>query len=128
MHGFRPVFTDQPLIAAAPATWFLTTIPMVEFAITMQTQAQMTRSAIADFAKADRELNRVYKVLTGRLDSTSRQKLVKAQRAWLAFRDADAALAGDIEARGGSMEPMLVAFRKQELTEARTRDLRQMIS
>lgn len=101
---------------------------MVEFAFTMQTQAQMTRSAYADFAKADRELNRVYKVLMGKLDSTSRQKLVKAQRAWLTFRDADADLAGDTEARGGSMEPMLVAFRKQELTEARTRDLRRMIS
>lgn len=88
----------------------------------------MTRSAVEDFAKADRELNRVYKVLTRRLDSTSRHKLVTAQRAWLAFRDADAALAGDVEARGGSMEPMLVAFRKQELTEARTRDLRRMIS
>jgi len=101
---------------------------MVEFAITMQTQAQMTRSAVDDFAKADRELNRVYKALIGRLDPTGRQKLIKAQRAWLIFRDADAALAGDIEARGGSMEPMLVAFRKQELTEVRTGDLRRMIS
>jgi len=39
-------------------------------------------------------------------DAESKEKLKQIQRAWLAFRDAEAAFAAD-EARGGSMEPTL---------------------
>jgi uncharacterized protein YecT (DUF1311 family) len=42
----------------------------------------------------DRELNRVYGQLMGKLDPQSRTLLRDAQRQWLAFRDADRAFDG----------------------------------
>ena len=92
----------------------------------MQTQLEMTRSAITALEQADRNLNTTYKQLQGKVDKVSRAKLLTAQRAWLAYRDADAMLAGDMDARGGSMEPMLVALRKRDLTISRTADFEQM--
>ena len=92
----------------------------------MQTQAEMTRSAVRSFEQADRALNSAYQQLRGKLDKAGRAKLLKAQRAWIAYRDAEASLAGDIEARGGSMEPMLVALRLEELTKSRTSDLKRL--
>ena len=93
----------------------------------MQTQLEMTRSAVTALEQADRNLNTTYKQLLGKLDKQSKAKLLTAQRAWLAYRDADALLTGDIDARGGSMEGMLVALRKRELTISRTADFKRMI-
>jgi uncharacterized protein YecT (DUF1311 family) len=93
----------------------------------MQTQLEMTRSAVTALEQADRNLNTTYKQLQGKLDKQSRAKLLIAQRAWLAYRDADALLKGDIDARGGSMQGMLVALRKRELTISRTADFKRMI-
>ena len=87
----------------------------------------MTRSAVTALEQADRNLNTTYKQLQVKLDKQSRTKLLTAQRAWLAYRDADALLTGDIDARGGSMEGMLVALRKRELTISRTADFKRMI-
>lgn len=87
----------------------------------------MTRSAVTALEQADRNLNTTYKQLQGKLDKQSRAKLLMAQRAWLAYRDADALLTGDIDARGGSMQGMLVALRKRELTISRTADFKRMI-
>ena len=92
----------------------------------MQTQLEMTRSAVTALEQADRNLNTTYKQLQGKLDKQSRAKLLTAQRAWLAYRDADALLTGDIDARGGSMQGMLVALRKRELTISRTADFKRM--
>ena len=93
----------------------------------MQTQLEMTRSAMTSLKQADRNLNTTCKQLQGKLDKVSRAKLLTAQRAWLAYRDSDALLTGDIDARGGSMEPMLVALHKVELTISRTADFKRMI-
>ena len=93
----------------------------------MQTQLEMTRSAVTALELADRNLNTTYKQLLGKLDKQSKAKLLTAQRAWLAYRDADALLTGDIDARGGSMQGMLVALRKRELTISRTADFKRMI-
>lgn len=54
------------------------------------------------------------------------EKLLTAQRAWLAYRDAHCASEGYL-ARGGSMESMLVSFCKAGLTEERTEELRDLI-
>ena len=93
----------------------------------MQTQTEMTRSAVTALEQADRNLNTTFKQLLGKLDKQSRAKLLTAQRAWLAYRDADALLTGDIDARGGTMQGMLVALRKRELTISRTADFKRMI-
>jgi uncharacterized protein YecT (DUF1311 family) len=40
---------------------------------------------------SDDELNRIYKQLTQKLSKQDKEKLVKAQRAWISFRDLDCA-------------------------------------
>lgn len=95
-------------------------------------QNTMTRCAGIDFDKADAELNRIWPGLKkdaqdadaeafegmgGYLDA-----LLASQRAWLAYRDAECAWQG-FEARGGSMEPMLVNACLAEKTTARIKEL-----
>jgi uncharacterized protein YecT (DUF1311 family) len=89
-----------------------------------QTQAAMNAQARAEFEKADAELNKTYEALLTKLpDDESKQKLKQSQRAWLAFRDAEAAFAAD-EARGGSMAPTLRYATMTELTQQRIKQLK----
>ena len=59
-------------------------------------RAQDTRDA--ELASADRSLNEAYQAILGRLRPQDQVALRKAQRAWIAFRDADCAL-GDEDHR-----------------------------
>ena len=52
--------------------------------------------------------------------------LLAAQRAWLKYRDAQCDLEG-YQFRGGTMEPLLVATCRAGLTEARTKQLKDLI-
>ncbi|MEL7189923.1 MAG: lysozyme inhibitor LprI family protein [Pseudomonadota bacterium] len=54
-----------------------------------------------------------------------RESLLNAQRAWITFRDAHCQVDG-YTARGGSLEPLLVATCKTALTEARTAQLKEL--
>ena len=92
-----------------------------------QSQPEMNQQANEEFVKADNALNKVYKQLLSKIDKQSREKLKAAQRAWIEFRDADADLAADLEARGGSMWPLICSTRRCELTEARTKELLRML-
>jgi uncharacterized protein YecT (DUF1311 family) len=69
--------------------------------------------AAARAATADKALNAVYKQLTPKLDAEGKAKLLGAQRAWLAFRNAECAFAGP------AMKDAVLA----EMTEARTKQL-----
>ena len=81
-----------------------------------QTQAGMNAQARADFERADSERNKTYEALLTKLsDTESKQKLKESQRAWLAFRDAEAAFAAD-QLRGGSMAPTIRYETMAELT------------
>lgn len=51
------------------------------------------------------------------------EQLLAAQRAWLSYRDGHCVSVG-YHARGGSMEPLLVATCKTALTRTRTEELR----
>jgi uncharacterized protein YecT (DUF1311 family) len=89
-----------------------------------QTQAGMNAQARADFKRADAELNETYEAVLKKLpDGESKQKLKQSQRAWLAFRDAEAAFLAD-EAHGGSMAPTLRYETMAELTEQRIKQLK----
>lgn len=89
-----------------------------------QTQAAMNAQARADFARADADLNKTYEALLKRLpDAESKTKLKESQRAWLVFRDAEAAFAGD-QARGGSMAPTIRYATMTELTQQRIKQLK----
>lgn len=80
------------------------------------------RQEMERYAKADLELNRVYRHLMSTLTKDKQEQLKKAQRAWIAFRDAEA----DFEADGGgwgwtaSWDASLT-----RLTEARTKQLKE---
>lgn len=80
-------------------------------------------AAAASLKKADATLNAVYGQLTDRLSGRSVQKLRSAQRAWLAFRDAECALQGSA-VEGGSAQPAVVSQCMATLTEERVRQLR----
>ncbi len=92
-----------------------------------QSQAEMNQAAAEDFAKADKALNATYKKLVALIDEESAEKLKVAQRAWIVFRDAEAELAADMGARGGSMAPLIYNGRRADLTRERTKQLQVII-
>ncbi|MBB3654961.1 uncharacterized protein YecT (DUF1311 family) [Rhizobium sp. BK650] len=100
-----------------------------------QTQADMTSCAQARYDKADKSLNAQYKLtrtamvaidkdLDGDMKGAE-QALLKAQRAWIAYRDAQCDNYG-FQARGGTMERMLVAGCLADLTDLRTKELKEL--
>ncbi|ROM76883.1 MULTISPECIES: lysozyme inhibitor LprI family protein [Pseudomonas] len=72
------------------------------------TQGDMNQCSAQEYKAADKELNDLYKQITGRLKDNpeAKQMLVKAQRAWIAFRDAECDFsASGVE--GGSVYPLI---------------------
>jgi len=72
------------------------------------TQGEMNQCAAQQYKAADKELNDLYKQITARLkdDPKAKQLLVKAQRAWIDFRDAECEFsASGVE--GGSVYPLI---------------------
>jgi uncharacterized protein YecT (DUF1311 family) len=88
-----------------------------------QSQSEMNQQARKDFEKADARLNSVYKKLLAELDAEGQAKLKAAQRAWIAFRDAEAAFQADLDARGGSLAPLIHEATAEDLTKKRTEQL-----
>ncbi|HEV7307652.1 lysozyme inhibitor LprI family protein [Ensifer sp.] len=100
------------------------------------TQMDMNSCANQDYEAADGELNEIYRQALAATEAQDAElaeinadyvgaqaALKKAQRAWIGYRDGQCELAG-FEARGGSMEPMLVSGCLAELTKARTKELK----
>lgn len=89
------------------------------------TQAQMNACAGASLAAADKALNATYARVMARLagDKEGKQALVTAERAWVAFRDAQCGFETSA-ARGGSIRPMLAAICRARLTAERDQVLR----
>jgi len=89
-----------------------------------QTQAEMNATARKDFERVNAELNKIYQSLLAKLaDTEAKNKLRESQRAWIAFRDAEAAFAAD-QFRGGSAAPVLRWTSKTETTEQRIKQLK----
>lgn len=102
-------------------------------------QSQMNHCAAARYELADKELNRVYRLVRNGARALDREyaemgpnytgaenALIQSQRGWIAYRDGTCTLAG-FEARGGTMEPLLVSGCMRQLTELRTNELRRML-
>ncbi|KRB61875.1 urease-associated protein [Rhizobium sp. Root708] len=99
------------------------------------TQTDMTACEQDRQETADKALNVQYKITRAALAAVdedldddmrgAEEALVKAQRAWVNFRDAECEAAG-FQARGGTMEPMLVAGCIAELTDERTKQLKDL--
>jgi uncharacterized protein YecT (DUF1311 family) len=99
------------------------------------TQADMNFCAASDYETADEELNTEYqsvrKVLAERDSSADEdgegavKALLAAQRAWIAYRDANCEAVG-FQARGGTMEPLLVSSCLADMSRKRTEELRSL--
>lgn len=93
-------------------------------ALSAITLAHAADDPASDFEKADERLNESFRQIEQRLadDPDAKSRLVHAQRAWIAFRDAECIFqsSGD---DGGSAAPMIVAVCKATLTSARNAQL-----
>jgi uncharacterized protein YecT (DUF1311 family) len=88
-------------------------------------QATMNQCAAQQNAAADKELNALYQQITTRLKAEPERKklLVGAQRAWVAFRDAECKFsASGVE--GGSVYPLIYSSCTTDLTKARVQTFR----
>lgn len=94
-----------------------------------QTQSDMTLCAKADFDTADETLNALYAKLRMRLAGDEAKLTLSrdAQRAWVAYRDADCAFqASGVE--GGSAQPMVEAQCLTAKTGQRNADLEALLA
>jgi len=92
-----------------------------------QTQAMINATARSDFAKADAELNKIYRAVLAKLPDAEKQKLRETQRAWIASRDSEGASAAK-EPSGGSIAPTLRYGTMTDLTQKRITELKAMIA
>lgn len=97
-------------------------------------QNEINSCAVEEYIKADAELNRIFKAVINKekSDKLFISKLRIAQKAWIAFRDADlnaqfACINEDIRLCWGSMYVMLLHTRKTELTRERIKYFRQIL-
>ena len=100
----------------------LSPVPLVA-----QSQQEMNAEAAEAFTIADKELNAVYAKVLANLDDEAKEHLKKAQRAWVAFRDAEASFRADAEARGGSMWPLIHEGVRSRLTKERVKSLKELL-
>jgi len=97
-------------------------------------QVELNACADAELAKADAALNVAYRLVVKQMadDPLFVKNLRSAQRAWVAFRDAElearfTCSEKDVRQSWGSMYPMLWSARKAALTKERTRQLQQIL-
>ena len=94
-----------------------------------QAQAQLNQDADVAYQKADRELNRVYQQIFKeyRTQTVFLQSLKAAQQRWIQFRDAEMKArypAANSQLEYGSFFPVCYSNGMEELTKARTKQLR----
>lgn len=102
------------------------------------TQTAMNMCSKQEYDRADAELNRVWEQVRaharnadGTYDHDDGQPghwetLLKAQRAWLIYREEHCRLSS-YDARGGSLQPLLLNDCMTSLTEARAAELRRLL-
>ncbi len=95
-------------------------------AVFSQTQSELNRAAREEFAAVDEQLRVVYQKLFNTLDPAGQEKLASAQKAWIAYRDAEAALEED-QVRGGTAAPTVLNGARAELTRQRIQQLQRLL-
>ncbi|MEM9543220.1 MAG: lysozyme inhibitor LprI family protein [Cyanobacteria bacterium P01_E01_bin.42] len=87
------------------------------------TQLEMNLCSAKEANEANEKLNAAYQKLQEKVKGTPQEtRLVEAQNAWLAFRDADCEYSKR-RYDGGSIMPMIYALCVVDLTEKRTQNL-----
>jgi uncharacterized protein YecT (DUF1311 family) len=92
-----------------------------------QTQFEMNQAEEADYELKDAELNRAYKKLLSVLRKPKdKETLLKAQRAWITYRDAHCAMA-ESAYETASMRPQVLFACLREVTEQRIKELTALV-
>jgi uncharacterized protein YecT (DUF1311 family) len=86
----------------------------------------MNRQAGKELLKADNELNAVYARLLRASDHASALKLKAAEKAWIAYRDSEAAYESTSN-EGGSIYPLVLDKILTDMTEQRTELLKDIL-
>ncbi|MBO9698041.1 MAG: DUF1311 domain-containing protein [Sphingopyxis sp.] len=102
-------------------------------------QIELNACAWKEFERADAAMNAQWKLTAARMKEIDAgfdrshdnrpgyfDTLLAAQRAWLTYRDKQCASEG-YTMRGGSAEPMVISGCQTQLTEARTKQLKDLI-
>ncbi|MFT3973522.1 MAG: lysozyme inhibitor LprI family protein [Amaricoccus sp.] len=91
---------------------------------TLATQLEMNQCAGRNFDAADTALNQTWRAVTARLagDAAGLGKLKAAERAWVAFRDAECTFQS-MGVEGGSIYPMIWTECRETLTRERAATL-----
>jgi len=87
------------------------------------TTAEMRECLAQRYTQADTALNQLYQQLLLQLNKTQQSKLREAQRAWVLFRDKQAAFIASAT-EGGTMQPWLVLAVRTAMTEKRIAELK----
>lgn len=96
---------------------------------TLETQSEMNACAARNFDAADTALNRAYREVVGRPadDPEGLGKLKAAERAWVAYRDAECTFAA-MSVEEGSIYPMIWHGCREALTAERTAALNRYLA
>jgi uncharacterized protein YecT (DUF1311 family) len=90
----------------------------------LTTQMELNQCADANEKSADTALNTLYRQLMAEeTDAGVRQRLVAAERAWIAYRDKECAYQVGPQQNGGSIWPMEMSNCLEQLTAARIAEL-----
>jgi uncharacterized protein YecT (DUF1311 family) len=92
-----------------------------------QTDHELIQNEYQRFERADADLNKAYQELLTSCDEVRKDKLIKAERAWLTFRDTEASLESD-GPRGGTLERLTFNSVLANLTEERVKSLKDTFS
>ena len=112
----------------APILAFCLTLSAIPSAFALdcadETQVVQDQCADASYQKADAALNRSYKEILRRLkgDSATTKLLVDAQKAWIAYRDAECAFSSSAN-KGGTIYPMVFSICLEGVTKKRSAEL-----
>jgi uncharacterized protein YecT (DUF1311 family) len=87
----------------------------------------MEDCAASEYKKADGELNRIYQETLRKLQPKDAQLLRKAQRSWLAYRDAHCDAQYQLYS-GGSIAPVILAQCRWTLTAQRAKEIKESYS
>lgn len=102
-----------------------------------QTQSAMNACSAEFLAEADKELNRVWPIVKktmrqidtfndNEFEPSAEDNLLKAQRAWIDYRDGHCTAVG-AQYAGGSIQPLIINYCMTDLTEKRTKELLELL-
>ena len=92
-HVWRTIVVALPLVGSACLSGAQLDKAAVESCENLQTQSEMNDCEAREAHKADDALNSTYQEVLGKLksDKTATARMIAAEKAWIAFRDAELA-------------------------------------